>query len=492
MIISMQKPVGRSFVFFKMPEGHEYIRKALDKELSYPVKNAEYAQVALADRHARENMARKERGEPILEYPPWDGRNHFLRYSKRAAKWYFPYGLLSRAKKLLSWFDIQTIDDIQFDESEIHSQFEWNGPELRDYQLDVAVKAYSAGHGVVSLPTASGKTIIALRMIWALGLNTVVFVHTRELLKQWCEALESVLGLQISGKEYDAVKVYRRPLDPEGAMVVVAMIQTVHSGMSKEHEAANLVLMRKFDFAILDESHHCPADTFYKVIQDIDAKFKIGLTATPERDDGEDMKMEAALGSICAKLSAEDLIDAGFLAKPIFEFIDVPATQIRGRTFSQVYSSGIVNNEIRNRAIATRVQQLVAEGRQVYIHVEHINHGKILSQMMNAPFIYSKSKDRDETIEHFKKGYIKICISTLLGEGISIPKITALVMGGGRKTEIGAIQKVGRALRVDENTRTAIIVDFCDRGKFLSDHASMRYQSYVKFYGEDIVRGRKA
>lgn len=489
--IGISKPAGRSNVFFRAGEIQEVI-PILDKEISYPVKGAEYAQVALADKHARANMERKARGEPLLEYPPWDGRNHFLRLSTTGS-YYFPYGLLPRARNLLSYFDIVTHEAIEFDESEIHGQFEWHGPDLRDYQKDALVKAYVARHGIVSLPTASGKTMIALRLIWALGLNTVVFVHTHELLTQWCEQVESILMLQEDKIGYDAVRVFRRPLDKEGPSVKIAMLQTVYSGLEKDADrpAANVVLKAKHDLLIADECHHYAADTFYAVARDIDAKYKIGFSATTEREDGEDMKMEAAIGPICIKLSAEELINAGYLARPIFEFINVPATQIRGRTFAQVYASGVVNNEIRNKAVAARALQLAEEGRQVYIHVEHINHGKILSQLVNAPFVSSKSKHREETISTFRKGFTRILISTLLGEGVDIPGISAIVMAGGRRTEIGTIQKVGRALRPDPEFPTSIIVDFADRGKYLSEHASARYQSYIKVYGEAIVHGRK-
>lgn len=488
--IGLRKAAGRPTVFFRA-DGMGEVITVLEKELSYPVKGAEYAQVALADRHARENMERVARGEPIVEYPPWDGRTHFLKKAKNGA-YYFPYGLMQRAKKIFSWFDIEVHEDIQFDESEIHGQFEWRGPELRDYQKDALVKAYVAKHGIVSLPTAAGKTMIALRLIWALGLNTVVFVHTRELLTQWCGQVENILGLQECPGTSDAVRVYRKPLDTEGPCVKIAMLQTVHSGMSSEKDghASEEILKFKFDVLIADEAHHYSADTFYAVAQDTDAKYKVGFSATTEREDGEDMKMEAALGPICAKASAEDLINAGYLARPKFEFVNVPATQIRGRTFSQVYASGVVNNEVRNRAVAARALQLAAEGRQVYIHVEHVNHGKLLSGIINAPFVYSKSKDRDETISTFRKGYTRILISTLLGEGVDIPSISAIIMAGGRKTEIGTIQRVGRALRPDSKFPVSIIVDFADRGKYLSEHATARYQSYIKFYGENIVRGK--
>jgi superfamily II DNA or RNA helicase len=149
-------------------------------------------------------------------------------------------------------------------------------------------------------------------------------------------------------------------------------------------------------------------------------------------------------------------------------------------------------NERRNLAIARRVQELVAEGRQVLVCVEQILHGQTISRIAKIPFVYSGSKDRVETIETFKKGYTRALVTTLLDEGFDLPSISAVVMAGGRKTKIGTIQKVGRALRPDPKFDNAIIVDFADRGRHLSDHAVARYNTYVETYGAEIVlKGRK-
>jgi len=242
---------------------------------------------------------------------------------------------------------------------------------------------------------------------------------------------------------------------------------------------------------VVHNCHHIPARTIYDTALKCDARYRFGLSATPERPDGMDMYLEAAIGPHSINVRAEDLIDQKLLAIPEFEFLEVPATSYRRfADYSDDYKFNVVLNPDRNKSIVSRTKQLVKDGRTVYIHVTRIDHGKILSEMLSAPFVYSKSKDRSEQIEKFKTGENSVLISTLLGEGVDIGGIDAIVMAAGGKSEISTIQRVGRALRPKPG-KVAVIVDFIDRSRYLSKHTTERYDAYVKHYGEDCVRRRK-
>jgi len=876
--ILLHKPVGFPFYFVtgSLPED---VITLLEKELSYPVKSADYIQVAIAEKHAKENMEREKKGLPALEFIPYDGRVHFLKTSKNR-KLFFPIGLKNRVENFLSFYDIGVTEKKEYAENETSEAFVWGGPKLRDYQISAALTAISSGSGVVCLPTGAGKSLIAMKVIYALKCKTLIVVHTKVLFEQWCKNIDEnfnlvgemfgesikkypgitvsmvqTLHLGIKGKSqhgaviaednFDVLVVdecfsYNSLVFTDGGLLKIGdivennldvlvlthtgefrkilsyfkksssckMVRIIHefgeiectenhrilsnggwkeakelssgdviyslyartskkiplqdmqkgirysggvggtyesracssgatgklvsetlegneqgrtcgkceekqrdrecleissnsdegaraddsgeltgryehnvsqqkesfpqivcsplfgasrvcrleifdaaksneespkdigkcgvgentlfvsndvdasirrdiqsplptekkrdnegislenrdpacdsdvvygrrmynteqqcdvseniraqcpnitweqeegrvpsytkldaptmggsissepckegvgiettqdrrgryffrsdssrsdSGLHEIQGGERLSISSKHDFVYdievdVDHSyvvygvpvhncHHVPSDTFYEVSKKIDARHKYGFSATPERTDGAEMKMEAALGPIIATMAAEDLIEANHLVRPVFEFIEVDPGYATGKTFAQVYKNGVVSNNARNLSIARRAQELAAEGRQVYIHVEQVLHGQLLSNIMKAPFVYSKSKDRVETIETFKKGYTRILISTLLGEGADIPSISAIIMAGGRKTESGTIQKVGRALRPDRKFNTAIVVDFADRGRYLAEHAVARYNSYIKFYGEKIVRsGRK-
>lgn len=488
-----KKPAGFSFVFINsdIPEN---IKIALDTELSYTIQNAEYAiegynEKALA-KWAQKVVDAHRRGIPEPKKPePWDGKVRFFNLSK-SGSYFFPIGLLPRVMKLLKWYDVAIKTDLHYNDDTSEGEFTWTGPELRDYQMESLEKLIANKGGVASMPTASGKTVVMLRLIYAMSTQTLVLVHRKELFKQWCSEIEKNIGNVVPMDLSDAIRQYTIQTDDniERPKIVIAMIPTLSGADRNRNIVAQGVMGMKFNLCCVDECHHVPSETFYSVVNRIDANFKTGLSATTEREDGETMKMEAALGPICVNVKAEELIDREFISRPMFEFIDVDAGA-RGKTFAEVYKNGIVFNESRNNAIDARVKRLVSDGRQVLVCVEHINHGKLLSQLMGVPFVYSKSKDRSETIGTFERGLTKVLITTLLNEGFNLPKISAVVLAGGRKTEAGTIQKVGRALRPDENFKTAIVVDFADKGKFLSEHTLSRYNAYIKFYGEDIVRG---
>ena len=154
--------------------------------------------------------------------------------------------------------------------------------------------------------------------------------------------------------------------------------------------------------------------------------------------------------------------------------------------FHKVYTLAISANVDRNNRIIEIANKLLAEDHVVYIHVEEVAHGKTLAgRIPGAKFIsgVTGKKEREKTIGDFSSGGLKCLCSTLLGEGVDIPAITAIIMAGGRKTEAGCIQKIGRALRITKTKRAAVIVDFMDKGVYISDHWQARYKAYKKHFG---------
>lgn len=470
MTIILSKSAGRPYLFFN-GSLDELTIKALDHETSYEVQNSDYAISGYYDRQDRENAERRARGLPEKPVKPWDGKIHLMRQARNGT-YFVPIGLLSRAVSVLNAMGVAYDTSISYLPSGETLTLEWKGPGMRIYQKDAVQRAIQHGSGIIQLPTGSGKTLIGCYLVYAYNRPTLVLVHRKELVSQWVEKLETTCGIKPTVFNDEG---------HEFGPVTVAMVPSLHLWLKENHQ------LPPFDMLILDEAHHCPADTFYGIGIRCDAKQRFGLSATARREDGADLKMEAALGPIIVSMDANTLIAEGFLARPIFEFVDVPYVMVSGRKYAEIYKNGIVLNDERNRIIAAKAQRLVADGRQVYIHVEQINHGTILSKLVPAPFIHSKSKDREEVVEQFRKGNVRCLISTLLGEGVDIPEISGIIMAGGKKTEVGTIQKVGRALRPSPQFNDAIVIDFADKGKYLSEHATLRYNAYCNVFGNYIV-----
>jgi superfamily II DNA or RNA helicase len=239
---------------------------------------------------------------------------------------------------------------------------------------------------------------------------------------------------------------------------------------------------------VVHNCHHTPARSAYKLSMACNAAYRFGLSATPHRPDGADLKLFAAVGGIIYKSTPEELVRLGRLARPEFMFLQTSYVRniYQGMPFHKVYTLGITANEDRNNRITGIAEKLLSEGYIVYIHVEEVAHGRYLAgHIEGAEFVsgVTKKSDRDSIIGRFSSGKLKCLVSTLLGEGVDIPSITAIIMAGGKKTEIGCIQKIGRALRAAPGKEKAIIVDMMDKGIYLSDHWQERYKAYKEYYG---------
>jgi superfamily II DNA or RNA helicase len=130
--------------------------------------------------------------------------------------------------------------------------------------------------GILHAPTAFGKTITALAMLAKRRVNTLILVHSRHLLDQWRERLATFLpGIQIGiiggGKN-----------KPSG-VVDVATYQSLIN--KKDNSVVGLV--QDYGHVIVDECHHVSAVRYEMVMNEVRAKYVLGLTATPERQDGQ-------------------------------------------------------------------------------------------------------------------------------------------------------------------------------------------------------------
>ena len=239
---------------------------------------------------------------------------------------------------------------------------------------------------------------------------------------------------------------------------------------------------------VVHNCHTIPSKTAYSVCMKIKADYRLGLSATPTRSDGAEMKIFACCGTIAASISVEQLVEGGYLAAPVFRMENLSPVRLKyNESWHNVYKQGIVLNFERNERISQIAEEYLLKGRQVYIHVNQIDHGKCLTGMIEgAVFVCGSTKksERADIIDRFKSGDIRCLVSTLLKEGVSIDGITCLIFACGGKSEVNLIQVVGRSLRVDPVFGDAIIVDFIERGhRILENHVQERINAYRETYG---------
>ncbi|CAA9556117.1 MAG: DNA helicase (Rad25 homolog) [uncultured Thermomicrobiales bacterium] len=348
----------------------------------------------------------------------------------------------------------------------------------RPYQEE-AVAAWSrqGGRGVVVLPTGAGKTVVALTVAARLGLRTLVVVPTIELLHQWRTGLAEKLGY---------------PLDEVG--IVGGGKRTVRDLTVITYDSAAMPSRRLDGFGLLvvDEVHHLPARAYRGIAGKVNAPFRLGLSATPERSDDGHEALGALVGPVVFRRSPAELSRDRYIAsyKEKRIFVDLTSDeQIRydqlmaeykfylaSRRGSLGRSEGMFVEMIRRsghdpaarsalrahhqaRMIAlnadakiAKVVELLVKHRddKVIVFSEYNAMVDVLSEQLLLPAITYRTApaERRQTLERFRSGeYGKLVTGRVLNEGVDVPDANVAIVVSGSSATREYIQRLGRILR---------------------------------------------
>lgn len=319
---------------------------------------------------------------------------------------------------------------------------------LRDYQETSVQKLLKHDMGLLYAATGSGKTHMAAAIIRRRALSTLFLVHTRDLMYQAKDRISELLHTNVG-------IVGDSQFDPR--TVTVATFQTLNRLYDEKGK------LPRFDMIVIDEVHHLPAETFYKVSSGFSCRYVYGLSATPDRADGTDMMIEAGVGAIADEINPSVLIRAGVLVRPEINMIPVKArSNFRRMPPNVVTKYFMEDHEVRNKMIAEITKERIAAGKSVLVAVRHVKHAATLHKLLpEAEMMLGEdsSEERKRILDGFRAKKIRLVISTLLSEGVDIPTLDVVVnAAGGRDMR----QLVGRALRKAEGKDKAEIYDFID------------------------------
>jgi superfamily II DNA or RNA helicase len=398
---------------------------------------------------------------------------------------------------------------IPYDVFDMREEFQCNDPlefhmALRDYQEPIVNDSIKKERGVVKVATGGGKTVIAAAIIAKINRNIIFCVHTQDLLQQAHDVFSKVLKVPIGKIGCGFCDIQQ---------INVCMVQTLMSVIGKKYipvdefdtyvdkkiENANAIkeFLKKTDAILIDECQHLSADTYTNLMKSIpSSRIRLGFSGTPYRDDGRDLILRAYAGKEICNINASYLIQRGYLRKPTIYIIDplkLGKLIYTKDSYQTVYKKYIVEGERRNKTICAYAKYLFEQNRHTLILVNQIKHGKLILDMLNTmidtriEFLSGEVNlvQRTYLIEEMRQGRLKIIIGTTLAdEGLDIPIIDGLILGGGGKSNVRILQRVGRALRLHPEKKDPIIIDFYDKIKFLSGHTAKRikiYQSEPEF-----------
>lgn len=247
---------------------------------------------------------------------------------------------------------------------------------------------------------------------------------------------------------------------------------------------------------LVHNCHHVASRTTKEVMTaSKSAYWRYGCSATPYRESGDEIMIQAMFGAKIVSINASYLIKKGVLVKP-YIFFEPIESACSYHSYQKIYDACVVNNEKLNNHIADTANHLVKRGLSTLVLVQHFPQGDYLKERIaGAEFITSRltSAKRKEILDKLRSREIKVLIGTsLLDEGVDVPCLDAVLMAGGGASCTRVNQRIGRALRRtrDSDKDRAVVVIYEHNAKYLSKHAD-KVRRILKREEEFVIRDSK-
>jgi superfamily II DNA or RNA helicase len=346
--------------------------------------------------------------------------------------------------------------------------------ELREYQR-TALDAWRANgdRGCLELPTGSGKTVIGIEAIEALGTATLVVVPTIDLLEQWRRELDTEFDTaigQLGGGEQ---------------RVEAFTVSTYDSAYLRAEDIGN-----RFGLVIFDEVHHLGGEGYRDIARLCAAPARLGLTATFERPDGAHDAIEELCGPLVHRIAPDDLAGE-HLAVYDIKRLDVSLTDEERAEYDrhrEVFTNYLAGSNLdmqsgsdyrklvmRSGSDPKAREALLANQRarevmlnadakvetladildrhredRIIVFTAHNDLVYRLAERFLIPAITHQTgaNERREILEKFRTGeYSRIVTANVLDEGVDVPDANVAVVLSGSGSEREFTQRLGRILR---------------------------------------------
>jgi superfamily II DNA or RNA helicase len=345
---------------------------------------------------------------------------------------------------------------------------------------------HSRNRNLVVMATGTGKTVVAAldyRRLRATGqVERLLFVaHRDEILKRSRSTFRHVL------RDGSFGEMLVGGARPEGWDHVFASVQSL-AAMDLDRLPAS-----QFDMVIVDEFHHAEAPTYTRLLDHLQPKQLVGLTATPERSDGRDVTTWFD-GRIAAELRLWEAIDRGMVCPfqyfGIADDVDLSHVQWkRGRydvaELSRLYST----NHERAAKIVEAVRRLVSSPRNMRAlgFCVSVDHAQYMARVFSEAGIPSvavsattQSSDRVNALRDLEAGRVNVVFAVdLFNEGVDLPHVDTVLFLRPTESSTLFLQQLGRGLRLADGKACLTALDFIGH-----QHAQFRFdQRFVALTG---------
>jgi DNA excision repair protein ERCC-3 len=344
---------------------------------------------------------------------------------------------------------------------------------LRDYQQKAVDNFFDGGSGVVVLPCGAGKTLVGAGAMATAKTNTLILVTNTVSARQWRDEL-----LRRTSLTDDDIGEYSGQVK-EVKPVTIATYQILTA--RRKGEYAHLALLDAMDWGLViyDEVHLLPAPVF-KLTAELQARRRLGLTATLVREDGREGDVFSLIGPKRFDAPWKEIEAQGFISPAAcFEVrIDLPQTER--------LSYAAASDDERYRLAATApakldvVRNLVARhpGERILVIGQYLDQIDELADALGAPKLTGSTPvdERERLFQAFRVGEITVLVvSKVANFSVDLPEATvAIQVSGSFGSRQEEAQRLGRLLRPKESGLSANFYTLVARDTVDQDFAQNR------------------
>ena len=338
--------------------------------------------------------------------------------------------------------------------------------------------------GVLHAPTAFGKTVTAIGVIAKRKVSTLVLTHSRQLLDQWQQRLTAFLEGADIGVIGGGKKKPTRYID----------VATYQSLIDKKDNTVNPII-QEYGQVIIDECHHISAPRFEMVLNEVRAKYVLGLTATPDRQDGHQKIIFMLAGPIRHKVKIDHA--SKFEQRVVvsqFEY-QPPASLTHSESrphIADVYA-WLAENHERSDRIITDVIESIKQGKHPLVLSERREHAEQLNQLLiNKGFKTvilrgaMRVKERKEANDQLAQAQVIVATGKYIGEGFDLPRLDALFLAMPISWKGTLAQYAGRIHRESEGKELVTIFDYVDLSLPMLQRMYLKREKGYKVMGYNV------
>lgn len=347
-------------------------------------------------------------------------------------------------------------------------------------------KTYAAAFAVKSLMSLSEEEIRKAGR--SRKIERVLFiVHREQIAVQARDSFFRVIGNQ-NGRTYGVLSGNTKGINAD---FVFCTIQT----LSKDLTLASLEPNR-FDFIIIDESHHAPAESYQKILKHFQPQFWLGMTASPDRPDEGDV-YQTFDHNIAYEIRLQDAMDNDFLCP--FHYYGVSDLRFNGESTdfdNWIYTS--MPQRAQHLLKIANEYRFSGDRVKGLIFCSRIEEARALSDELNKAGLQTcalsgadSPEERFKAVELLAHGegicrFDYILTVDIFNEGVDVPEINQVIFMRQTKSPIIFVQQLGRGLRKSANKDYVVILDFI--GNYTNEYLLTVALSGDNSYDKDKMR----